>query len=275
MSSNRLLSYRARKHILTVAMAAALLLIFAGVSLAALYNIDTDDMTVDEWNDQGLPLFQADLSGDTEAGYAGESESDIINTWVATSEGPNPKRLAFLMEVAAEPALAGDSIQGMAIAALDCDQDGSATGAGDLLIGYAQSGDTVWLVSGDLNQGGVVGSSDDGDPTLGQTVDEFVEWGVPVSYLKIDKPLINWYADCTGSINIGFATVDLSEWPLATATIDETSPLTGWNVPTAVQLQGIDVSETAVATSTALIIVGLMMASAVIIAMARRSQKSK
>ena len=275
--SKQLASAGARRRTLIIAAVALMLLVFATAVFAAFYTIDTDDGTVAEWSAQGVPLFQSDPSGDVAPDYAGEDQSDILNVWVATTDN---RRLAFLMETAASPALdvidpeTGEPLARMAVAALDCDLDGRTDGPHDLLLAYAPLGDTVWMISGDLNQGLSLGSGDDDDPTLGQVVDNFVEWGVPLSHLAFSKPLINWTVDCTNAINIGFATVDASEWPGPSGIIDETDGLRGWNVPTAVRLQSFNVAGMRVAGEAIALLAGLAVVATAVVVLGRRSKQS-
>ena len=188
-------------------------LLVSTVVFAALYNIDTEDSTVAEWSDQGIPVFQTDPSGD-----ATDARDDIVATWVASD---NLDRLAFKMEVA-DPtsALSGNNIG--AVASIDCNANGIDEERDDRLVIYTR-GNNMWICEGDQRY------CFTGDSANGQIVGNQVEWAVPIDDLPPDQ-----YSsvDCRHEVKIRFGTANTS----TSASIDETSPLRGWNIPTAINL---------------------------------------
>lgn len=248
-----------RRRTFTTLLTVLLLLAATAVAYAAFYAINANDADVSEWSAQDVPLFLNDPADDIVATYAGEHQSDIVNSWVATGDD---HRLYFLVEMADGTALETnpqDPEPRVIAALLDCDRDGNPHERDDLLIAYGPMDDTVWLLSGDQNQGGALGQGnddDEADPTLGQRVGNYIEWSVPISRLKFNVPIINWNVDCAENIDIGFATADASFWPFPAGNIDQTV-FRGWNVPTAVGLQAFRAAAPDQVTGVAGLIVGL------------------
>ena len=193
-------------------------------TFAAIYTIDTDDGSISEWAAQGIPVFQTDPTGDTQNG--GTPNDDIVQTWVAT--GNNGNTLYFLMELNADPALDADSNRSAA-ASIDCDNDGIDQEPEDRIVTYWPQNDWVIISQGDQSYYTM------GTSNQGQRVGKYVEWGVDLDQLPPDDqtPDVN----CRGAVKIRFGTADNATSP---ATIlDDTSPLRGWNIPTAINLQEI------------------------------------
>lgn len=254
-----------RKWLLRTLLVLFALSFTALTAYALIYTIDTDDGSVAEWANQGVPVFKTDPLD-----YTVEPQSDIVNTWVATGEN----NLYFLMEVDAAPALQPSGQNPpprLGVAALDCDQDGNPQERNDLLIAYAPNEDTVWFLSGDQNQGFPLTSGDDADPTVGQRVGEYIEWSIPLVYLDFYFPPLDWTIDCANAIDIGFVTADASNWPLPSLVLDQTGFM-GWNVPTAVGLQTFGATNTDVATVAWVLVAALVVAATAVLVIKRRRQ---
>ena len=198
------------------------------IAFAAIYNIDTDDGSISEWAAQSIPVFQTDAVGDTQDG--GTANDDIVRAWVATGNGG--KTLYFLMQLNAAPALNADSNR-TAVASIDCDNDGIDEEPEDRLIVYypgndwliISQGDQSYYTFGNANQGQRADPPDD----------EYIEWSVDLDQLPPDSqtPGVN----CRGQIGIRFGTADSATNPATV--LDDTNPLRGWNVPTAINLKDI------------------------------------
>jgi len=199
-----------------------ILLIGGGRAFAAIYNIDTDDGTVNEWFSQGIPVFQTDPAGDTING--GGPTDDILQAWVATGNGGNT--LYFLMELADQPPLSTNSSR-TAVASIDCDFDGVDQEPEDRLISYFPETDTHYIVTGDQNY------YTPGNASQGQRVNQYIEWSVDLSQLPPDSQTPG--VDCTNQVNIRFGTGDNTTFPATV--LDETTPLKGWNIPTTVNVK--------------------------------------
>ena len=234
------------------------------IALAALYNIDTTEGSVAEWTSQEIPLFLTDPLGDP---LSGRADEDILETWVASAdEEPQPTpdgvvdHLYFLMKVAGSPAL--NLANRAAVAALDCDNNGSLIDFEDRLIIYRV--DTDYLIVRHGNQEGDAWS-DPGTP-LGQRVGEYLEWGVATNILT-SMPDQTTPADyCQGVQNIGFATSTAPDsFSEPGVTIDETDNYRGFNIPTAIELFALNASSESnqsqlpLLISVPLIVVGLLL----------------
>lgn len=221
-----------RKMIFRIFLALLVLMISviaAQKVLAALYTINTNDnpATVQEWFNQGVPIWQADEVGDVE-----NPKDDIVNTWVATG---NDAHIYFMMELAGAPAL--EDMLHSAIAYLDCDGDGDNSGQGDpddVMVIYHPHQDTTFIFKGDQSTGGSQGL----DETDGQRVDQYVEWRIPIQYLPPTNPLLQSTSDCQHGVGLRFITGASTTYP--GVSIDETTPFEDYNIPTAVTLNKMD-----------------------------------
>lgn len=198
-----------------------------GSVLAAVFSINTNEnpASVQEWFDQGVPIWHTDDVGDV-----AEPKEDIVNTWVATG---NDSRIYFMMELADSPAL--ETMLREAVAYLDCDGDGDNGGLGDIddvIIGYLPHEDTTFIFRGDQNQGGTL------DPEDGQRENQYVEWGVDLRDLPPTNPLLQSTSDCQHAVRIRFLTTDTSVFP--GVPIDETTPFDWYNIPTAINLNNLE-----------------------------------
>lgn len=222
---------RRRTVILLVTLTLALLP--ATAAFASLYTISTTDNSVDEWFNQGVPLFQPDPVGDDSGGVPDE---DIINTWVAAEDSNGDSSgdtLNFLVEVNGSPALSTNTYSRIVAASIDCNDNGIHQEAGDRLVLYnpasnTSGGDFVEIRNGiqtiRLGLGG----------DFGQRVDQYLEWGVNVANLRLDSSDPDY---CAGDVGILFATVSLQNGQ----PVDQTEPVPwrGINVPTAVSTYSI------------------------------------
>jgi hypothetical protein len=210
--------YTFNQHLALRLIGALLVVVLIFISFqvvkAALYQINTNDATVQEWFDQGVPIFQTDPAGDVPV-----PEEDILTTWVATGDN---NTFNFMMELNADPALNLQYRQ--AVAYIDCDMDGDNNGAGDvddIMIAYDTWIDDVWIMRGDQNQGQST------DANNGERVHEYLEWGLPFSLIPPNNPLIN-DSDCLSDVQIRFFTSNSETNPAVV--IDETTPFKGYNV---------------------------------------------
>lgn len=212
------------------------------IAFAAIYNIDTDDGSISEWAAQGIPVFQTDAIGDTQNG--GTPNDDIVQAWVAT--GNNGNTLYFLMKMAAAPALNANNNR-TAVASIDCNNNGVDEEPEDRLIVYypgndwlvISQGDQSYYTFGNANQGQRADPPDD----------EYIEWSVDLSQLPPDSQTPG--VDCSGAVGIRFGTADNSTSPAIV--LDDTSPLRGWNIPTAVNLKDVQARHNATLGLAALI----------------------
>jgi len=228
------------------------------VAAAALYTINTDDGSVNEWGPSGqnIPVWETDPSGDE---VPSDPSVDIVETKLAsgidTGEGIS---LNFLVRFSGSNAL-NTSNTGVA-ALLDCPQFGTSdppngvtTDLWDLGIVYVANGtggllnpesDGIYLVSGDVSV--FIHEDNLVNTTLGQTAESnYAEWSITNDHLANDTSQPDeiagaWDYDCTQNVNIKFATYDLAN--LAVTLLDETATLKGFNVPTAIRLQGLQAS---------------------------------
>ena len=156
------------------------------------------------------------------------------------------------MEVVGNPALADNMA---AVAAFDCSNDGSGNGSYtdpedraivhipaccNPLQGCAPRNALAW---GDSSNYASLG------PDTGQRVDNYLEWSVPIADLPPDSEA-GHTTDCQGAVqNVIFYTADVS----STCTggsgvppiIDQSiagDPWTGWDSPSAIEMQQFEVS---------------------------------
>jgi hypothetical protein len=195
------------------------LVLFASSAFAAIYTINTDDATVEEWANQGIQVFKTDPDMEVD-----RPDEDIINTWIATT---SDDRLGFLVQVAGSPALDGDQYRAI-VASLDCDADGvEFETEPDRLVFYFWESDKVGWAKGDQSFGEVM----DGSEPDGQRVNDFLEW----------KIRFNRIAGCLSVVNVKFYTavsataINLDSW------IDDSGDLKAYNVPTSLTLTSLNV----------------------------------
>lgn len=232
---------------LTIAAGLSLIIIMA-LSVAAfafLYTIDTTDSTVAEWDNQGIPTFQTDPTGDTING--GGNQDDIVETRVATG---NDGKLYFRLQTLASPAV--NALNHSAAAYIDCDRDGVTGEQDDRLVTYiphyspfgiGSGSERITLCEGNEGQCTALG------PDAGQQVNEYIEWGVTIA----DLP-----ANCQDDVDIKFYTA-IAVFGAQSTVLDETTPLKGWNIPTAVNLKGVQARGSSIAGVAALIALGLFL----------------
>ncbi len=222
-----------------LALVAAGILSLGSITVLAVgFVIDTNDGSVSEWSTQGVPLFTEDPAGDVLApnGDPGVATDDIVRGWVATGVTPGgTPSLFFLVEMASLPASsAGNRAVG---ALIDCDLNGDVNERQDRWVVYQASGtpaDFVRLYTGDQMYGLTTGSGS--DKVLGQRVQRYLEWAVPISALPItgdEPPTIEPVVDCKGTVAIRFASTyhDAFFGGLFTM-LDVTEPLYLFDIPT-------------------------------------------
>jgi hypothetical protein len=204
----------------------AVLFMAVSVAYAALYTISTTDNSVSEWFSQGVPVFQTDPAGDVAT-----ADEDIISTWVAAEDSNSDgtgDTINFLVEMKGSPALSTNAFR-VVVASIDCNNNDVHQEAVDRLIIYNPTSDFVEIRNGTQTvKYGPPGAKD-----FGQRVNQYLEWGVPVSELgggQFDEPV----GHCSGEVGVRFATVN----GLSGATIDQTtsSPWGGIRIPTAVSV---------------------------------------
>ena len=220
MTPHRPQNSRRRRLLIAVSLGLMLMLLTAVIAFAGIYTINTNDNTVAEWDNQGIPVFQTDPTGDTING--GGPKDDIIETRVATGDSGNT--LYFLLKTDQGPAV--DDINHSTAAYLDCDRDGVTGEASDWVVSYTPNyqlligtSERAVLCSGDEVNCLALG------PDSGQQVGQYTEWSVPVSELT----------SCQTDVDIKFYTTIVQFGSQATV-LDDT-PLKGWNIPTAITLK--------------------------------------
>jgi hypothetical protein len=199
-------------------VAAVAFFLFVNRGNASLYSINTDDGSVSEWFTQGIPLFQTDAITDT-----ARADEDIWKTWVAMTNDDN---LAFLVQMAAGPALDGDQYRAI-VASLDCQpNDIDLEGPPDKIVYYFWEADIVAVAHGDSTIGLVLD-----DNQLGQRVDDYLEW-------KISK---NKISECYSFIKIRFYSASSDNSITISSLLDNSGDLRGfWMVdPDAVRIKSI------------------------------------
>lgn len=230
----------ARRVRLTTAwavMVAAALALGAGAALAASYTIDTNDANVSEWSAQGVPIFTEDPVGDVldPDGNPGAATDDIVRGWVASGVTPGgTPSLFFLVEMASAPA--ASTTNRAVVALIDCDLNGNVNERQDRWASYQASGfqsDYVRLYTGDQMYGLTTGSGS--DKVLGQRVQRYLEWGVPISALPItgnEPPELQPVVDCKGTVAIRFASTQHDSFFGGPFTVlDLTEPLYLFDIP--------------------------------------------
>ena len=203
---------------LLLVVAAALIIMFTVVR-AIPFTINTDDGSVSDWVDQGIPIFQTDLISDTI-----RADEDIVNAWVATTPSND---LAFLVQMASGPALDGDQYRAI-VASLDCDYDSIDREADfDKIVYYFWESDLVATAKGDGSFGSVLPNSG----PLGQRINEYLEWKVGLTKIS----------DCLGDIQVKFYSMTSADAIVLGTVIDDKDPLKGWSVPTVVNIKNVNV----------------------------------
>ncbi len=217
-------------------------LIFAGTAHAVLYNINTNDSSVAEWETQSIVQFQSDPVEDAlkpDGTSGGRADDDIIAAWVASGTGQTGlDSLFFRAQMNASPAL-NENLRAIA-AVIDCDRNHVDTERQDRIITYfvtsspppfAPPSDLVRVYTGDQAYGYDINTSID-PKAAGQRIDAYIEWSVPIQELPItgeDPP--GAVVDCKNLVNIRFTTFEYPKFGgLVTKFLDSTASL-GWNIP--------------------------------------------
>jgi hypothetical protein len=211
--------------------ALAVFLAFAGALYAATIVIDPDDGSVAEWAAQGIPVFQADPSGDTPI-----ATDDLVDASVATGDIAQPSGnipgLAFRAQVAAPPA--ASQLGRAVVAMLDCDRNGLDNERQDRWAVYNTTGprtDEVTLYTGDQYYGLIPSVY---PKFLGQRVLGQLEWAIPISDLPIrgdEPPELGKVVDCRHKVNIRIATMQFVT-PTGFLVLDTLTPSLGWDIET-------------------------------------------
>lgn len=244
-----------RKYVGLVVAVIAALFLMVSVAHATLYVISTTDSSISDW--ASVPLFQSDPVGDH---TSDADDEDIVNGWVAAEDGSGDgtgDTINFLLEVNGSPALTQKSGQlpvgtyRVAVASLDCDNNGVHQEPVDRLVIYNPTTDVVEIRSGDQS----VQFGPTGNAQYGQRVGEYVEWGVPVLLFgggQFDEP----EGHCSGTIGVRFATVTGFG-----QTIDQTisGPFDGIDVPTAVSVSSFTAAQNSVTSVALVAIIGLLI----------------
>lgn len=238
MSPNGLCRRKSGNFMWLALLVAGILLLGSATVLAADYVIDTNDGSVAEWNAQSVPLFTEDPAGDVldPEGNPGVATDDIVRGWVASGLTPgNAPTLFFLVEMASPPA--ASTTNRAVVALIDCDLNGNVNERQDRWASYQASGlqsDYVRLYTGDQMYGLTTGSGS--DKVLGQRVQRYLEWGVPISALPItgsEPEEIQPVVDCKGTVAIRFASTQHDSFLGGMFTIlDITEPLYLFDIPT-------------------------------------------
>ena len=257
MNSN--LVYKVIRGILILFVVSALLTTVTQVVYAILYDIDTTDSSIAEWGPppppgQDIQVYQTDPTG--ESGVT--PNVDIHTTWIAS--GPSTAQEAdwiyFLVELGNNPPLGENLAVG---AVFDCTNDVAGNNPDpayddveDRIIAYVPQcchptfgcSEQIAIVKGD--QSGFYTIS--GGASQGQLVGQYAEWGVLRSELPPDPG--GDQENCRNAVeNVIFYTVDVTS--MCTGGTDpgviqdqtapgDTTPWKGWNIPTAVELRGIE-----------------------------------
>lgn len=214
-----------------VSGAVFLLLVSFLVALAATTTgISLNDLTIDDWQTAGIPIFVTDPEGDVDA-----PEYDIINGSVATSVTVHGQYniLNFMVQTAGG-VTSIPSGNHIVIASLDCDNDGVDQEPEDYLIFFMPTQDstnvegTTALFDGTGNSGITLESN------TGQRIEDRVEWGARTFWLTPPASPI----ECSQTIGIRFlsAYVWIENETLHQQILDQTE-MHQYNVPTVVELQ--------------------------------------
>jgi hypothetical protein len=242
MSNHFIKSVRSRLAML-LGLSLMVSMMIAVAAFAVQYTINTTDNTTAEWDNQGIPVFQTDATGDTTNN--GNVRDDITETRVATG---NDGKLYFLMQTNGSPAV--NDLNHSAAAYIDCDRDGVTGEQGDRLVTYiphysplgiGSGTERITLCEGNEAQCAALG------PDAGQQVGDHIEWGVTIT----DLP-----AGCQNNVDIKFYSA-IAVFGSQSTVLDETS-LKGWNIPTPVTLSQVH-GHTALSWGWALIAIVSMM----------------
>lgn len=234
---------------LTLVALLVTLALLSATAFAALYTIDTNDMSVAEWEDQGIVEFMTDPAGDVlnpDGSPGGSATDDIIGAWVASGTDPTGNASLFFRVEMAQPPASSGGIRGV-VAVLDCDRNGVGNERQDRLVTYYATGvpvlrpsDSLRIFTGDMFAYYAIGSGP--DKLLGQRVGRYLEWAVPISDLPIigtEPPELEPVVDCRHDIEIRFLSVNHPIGEPLFRVLDETEPLLGWRIP-----QGVPISAT-------------------------------
>ncbi len=270
MSGNNANSWQGLK--ISILVFPILVALFGVVTLAyaALYTIDTNDGSINEWETQGIAVFQTSPSN---GGI--DTSLDLKNMWVATSSGntnnPNLTTLNFRAEMYGASALA--PVDTAVAAILDCDSDQQANDPDDRMVIYLRDGnaqycilppflctqlpdDALFVFTGDLDAYLLPGQDETENHNLGQVVGNFVEWGTEISALQGVESAPVDYCQYDVSIRFTTATVGFDGSGNIVADIqDETPTFRGWDIPTAIDVQAFTASNPR-ATSSLLLLGG-------------------
>jgi len=231
---NNQLTHTKKHRLLAIVTASILILSFSAVTFAVRYpNMDTNDSSIDEWEANGILIYQED-----EVGEVSDANADIEKVWVATGDDDH---LYFRMKMKGNAPLS--TVRTSAVARLDCGKDGKVDQRDDRIVAYMLDGgservgrlpsDTVTVLTGDQ----WYYFYPDNPDKLGQVVGQYVEWAVPISELG-PNPQEDFPGDCRNGIRISFATSQ-SQLGGGLATIIDETPLPTdvyYDVPTAVSV---------------------------------------
>jgi hypothetical protein len=262
------LVYKVVKSSLISLVVLSLLIAFTSVAFAILFNINTNDGSVAEWESQSIQVFQTDDPGDVSP-----AADDIVDTWMASGPVGGPDKVYFRMQTNAGTALSTNS---GAVAAFDCNNNGEFDNVEDKVVVYIRDcydGGTsheerVTLANGNQTNVEALG------PEAGQAVGSYLEWSVNIAGTTQALP-----DGCRDTVPIRFYTSDVTgmcQFPPSPAIIiDETpsSPWTGWDIPNAIEMREFEASSTAsyaTVTLVALIVAGAGSAGLVALAWWRR-----
>jgi hypothetical protein len=225
----RQLSKKSSRTIMLGLVLAILVLVgTSSVTLAGLFEINTDDGTVADWDE--VEVFQTDPIGDI--GRFVNAGNDIVMAKVASGKENDELYLYFLVQTAESPAVPG---RGRAVAAIiDCDRNGDDTEITDRHVVYLPDHDRVYVMLGNSDWYAPVpddSATGDGDPTFGQRIGNFIEWKIPLSSLPPGDDS-DQTVDCKNNVDIRFET-QIAPLTFLSQMLDTTEPPEGWNIPTA------------------------------------------
>jgi hypothetical protein len=247
------------------------------VAHAAMYIINTNDASVEEWTAQSIPVFLSDpVDGSVTANV------DMLDTWVArslTNTNFISPTLNFRMQFNSSSPL--QTAATAAIAILDCDNDNViGNDAADRIVAYVRTGnfalvdDGVYITYGDFSGYWFAGADNPEvfNPLFGQAVGSSVEWAVALGELDTVDP-----GYCQSPIGIRFATANISvnlfTGQITVTYVDQNPAFRGYSVPTAVKLENLRAAAQPSATTAFGILLGtfaMVGIGAVVIARARR-----
>jgi len=113
-----------------------LILVTAQSAWAAFYTLSTSDTVISDWTGVAPDPYVIDPSGDIT-----RTAVDITNAWVATDGATTTNYIYF--RVTANDANAAGGTNDVFGAFIDCNNDGSAKTASDVLVAYQRFSDAV------------------------------------------------------------------------------------------------------------------------------------